>query len=884
VRPPLRARRPAARAALVLLLAAWALAPAPARADETVPVQVLVDGRPRGEVTVRLTDAGDVLIPRGALENLGVAGVPPSRGRVFGGERYVGLNALFPRVTWRLDHAGGVLYLTLRAGPAPEPPRLRPGRKALETVIMAVTFNAAPVGDRIFHRNLVGVPLLALEDLEALGLTGMEAVARDIQGRPFVALDALRPWLRYTVDEKAGRLDITVDPERLKPTRVDLGSYPAPGAERLDAPAAFVNYAVGYTAGEGGTFTALDAPVEVGVRARGAFLSGTFLYTKRDADGTERLVRQDLRLTRDDEADLRRYRVGDLTTAVEPLGGQVRMGGVSVSRAFDIAPYFVRYPGLSVAGTLDTPSEVEVYVDGALVRRDRLPAGEFTYANLPRAIGAGHTELVIRDAFGRERRIDTPFYVSPRVLKPGLSSYSYDLGVKRESYGTRDFAYGGPVVSAFHRVGLTRGITLGYRAEADRDRVSGGPSAALVLGRAGEADLALAASGADLGAGAAWQAGYGYAGRTVGLRLSAAGMSAHYATLSLDPDAERARLDLRGSVGLTLRRFGSLSVARTLARHRPGPSLARTSLFYSRPLALGASLFLRASRTRHATLEDEVFAGLTVALGGDRSASVDRSSREDLATTRAAVRKNAPLGPGWGYRLEGTRRDTAGGDTADDGDAYAEYHGPWGIYQAEARAGPATETYRLAAAGAVAWTGDTVRPARPVRDGFAVVRVPGVKGVKVYYANRLAARTDSGGVAVVPHLLSYLDNRLSIDDTDVPIGYRIDAVSRTVTVPYRGAGTVTFPVARLQAVVGRVFVRERGRAVPAEFGRLAVTVGEREVAGPIGRGGEFYLENLGPGTHPARVTWKDAECRFTIRVPESDDVMIDVGQVTCGGR
>lgn len=888
-RPPRRrVRHSAAWAAL--LLAAWTLLPATVRGqpeEKILIVRVVVNGKTHGTMDVRVGAGGELLMSLVNLKRLELPDLPVFLTRSVGGVGYLSMSDLYPRVDAHLDAAASTLYLTVRQeAPPQEAPRPRRGVRAFEAAVVAVSLNGAPVGERIVQLTSAGHVLMALEDVQGLGVAHLPPEGLSVvEGRPHVALDDLAPWLDYTLDERQARLALTVDPARLTPTVVSMMPASPAGTVRLDARGGFLNYAADYLAGDDGRFSVLSLPIEAGERIGGAFAFTDLLYTRTDGGGPEivdRMVRQETNLTYDDEPSLTRLRAGDTAVTGDPLAGSVRLGGLSAAREFAIAPNFVRYPGIDLTGTLATPSDVEVYSNGVLIRRDRLPAGEFTYQDLSRTTGAGESEIVIRDAFGRESRIRTPFYVSSELLKPGLSAFSYALGVRRDGFGTRSFDYGGPVFSGAHRLGLSPWATAGARVEADGHVVNLGPDAAFLVGRAGEVDAAGAWSRAGAQEGGAWRAAYAYAGRTVNLGLSALGRSREYANLSLGAGEPRVRRDLLATVSLRVPVLGSFAVSHETATLQPGPNLERASVFFARNVGRATSLYVRASRTLLDDVEDDLFVGLTRYLGASTSATADWQQHEENATARATLQRNAPLGPGWGYRVEASRAVDPVLPDHDAGDGFVEYHGPYGVYQADARAETGTGSYRASAAGALAWTGGTVRATRPVHDAFALVRVPGVPGVKVYDDSRLAARTGADGVAVVPDLLSYVDNRLSIDPTDVPLGVDLAADSRTVTVPYRGVGELTFPATRVQGVVGRVLFREKGKAVPAELTWMTLRDGAGETRVPVGRGGEFYLENPAPGDHAATLTWNGRECAFTIRVPETEEVMVDLGELVCG--
>ena len=55
----------------------------------------------------------------------------------------------------------------------------------------------------------------------------------------------------------------------------------------------------------------------------------------------------------------------------------------------------------------------------------------------------------------------------------------------------------------------------------------------------------------------------------------------------------------------------------------------------------------------------------------------------------------------------------------------------------------------------------------------------------------------------------------------------------------------------------------------------------REIAFPTGERGEFYVEDLGPGTHVATVEQEGKRCLFEMKVPATDDMIVDLGRLTC---
>ena len=74
---------------------------------------------------------------------------------------------------------------------------------------------------------------------------------------------------------------------------------------------------------------------------------------------------------------------------------------------------------------------------------------------------------------------------------------------------------------------------------------------------------------------------------------------------------------------------------------------------------------------------------------------------------------------------------------------------------------------------------------------------------------------------------------------------------------------------------------EGNREVPAEFASLLIDTESESVQGLVGRGGAFYIENVQPGEHRARLVYHGRECGFLINIPESEEIMLDIGKLVC---
>ena len=104
---------------------------------------------------------------------------------------------------------------------------------------------------------------------------------------------------------------------------------------------------------------------------------------------------------------------------------------------FHLDPYLVVAPRPSFTAFAATPSTLEVWVNGTMVRQQSVPAGTLDLTNIPVVSGAGDVRTVLRDSYGREQIFDLRTNFAPALLAPGLNDFGYSLGFVRERIDRR---------------------------------------------------------------------------------------------------------------------------------------------------------------------------------------------------------------------------------------------------------------------------------------------------------------------------------------------------------------------------------------------------------------------------------------------------------------
>jgi outer membrane usher protein len=730
---------------------------------------------------------------------------------------------------------------------------------------MPVIIDEVPKGDfLVVLRNddvLVGVG--ALERAGVRGFSGTRAV---VEGAEYVSLESLGPEVSFRIDASTLTLDLTVPPRFLATSNRDLSTGRPKAIVYSRNASGFLNYSLSSS-----DLKQIDGFAEVG-----ASLAGDLLYSSMSRTSDGKFLRGQTSLTIDRREQLQRVVVGDSFGTTGELGGGAFLAGVSVARAYDLDPYFVRYPTMNLAGAVTTPSTAEIYVNGTLVRREELPPGQFDFSNLQLPTGSGDVRVVIRDALGQERVLSSPFYASTEVLAEGQEEYSYDLGFLRHHLGTDSADYGPLAFVGHHRFGWNDFVTPEARIEATRDLLSGGAGVAWRL-PIGEFSADVAASRDHGASGAAASFSYRYVARPASVGLLVRRMSDRYANLSLSAEQDRPTLDISCFAGVQLSRRASLSGQYSLTQMRDAAEQSRLSVLASLTAGRRGSLFISAGRVRgQGGSGTEAFLGYSFSFAGTATANISYSRQDGTGMTSADVERPLPLGEGFGYRVAS---NTAGGNDVSMG--LVQYQGRVGRYDVEVDHTSAGTTKTMSVTGGLAAVGGEVLASRAIGNSFALVRVPDVKGVTTLVNNQPIGRTDSSGDVLVPDLLSYYGNRLGIKDTDIPIDYEVGATEETVAPPYRGGALVKFPVERVQSLRGRVVVQEPGRELIPSFGQFTLDVDGAKVVSPLGSGGEFDFQNLAPGLHRGVVVFREGICHLSLQVPRSNEQFIDLGTVRC---
>lgn len=776
--------------------------------------------------------------------------------------------------------------LRLLPRPAQAPARAAGRASAIEQaseVVLNVRLNGVSKGDFLATATPDGDFLFNPDDLEEMGIAHPSGRTVNIAGQKRVSMKS--PGVRVAFDEKTLTLDVQVSPSQLGTQKFDLGPVQPRVPVHARAPGGFLNYRLGYSGTEGESGI-ISTDTELGL-SLGEFLLLSQQNSATSA-GQTRSVRLQTSLIRDQPEELRRWVIGDSFVSSGELGSSFDMGGLGVSKLYQINPYLIKQPAAGFAGAVALPSTADVYVDGTRVRTEQLAPGQYNLQNLNYYGGLRNVDIVLRDQFGREQTISFPYFFTDQLLGAGLQEYSYDAGYIRQNFGIASNDYGDFALSAFHRYGLTDWLTIGAGGDASGKHVNLGPHLGISMGAAGVLTGSYAASrDGDTGnSGTASSGAYTYIRGAFSAQAAYRRFSENYTTVAstlTDPPQKQ------GSAGVSYgaRDVGTYSLSYAIQTTYGGTTDQRSvTLAYSKTLFGSLTVAASVSRVTQGTTGIASFVGITYYPGTGYAASASHQRTKDGDTSNAVeFDKITPIGEGLGYRVLAQRSVT--GDVAtDDVAPFVQYNARNAIFTAQSNSsftsGQHGTSYQVAMAGAVASIGNHFYLARPINDSFGLVQLnPPLEGVRVLKSGAEIGKTDASGSVFVPNLGSYQVNDVGIEPKDIPIDYSMTRSAQGLRPPFRSGSIARFELTRVRAVTGKFKFRSVSQVTPLAGYNFVLSGETQQASVSTVSGGEFYLENLAPGRYTAELNVKGTTCRVSMVVPDSEEIVSDLGDIYC---
>ena len=760
-----------------------------------------------------------------------------------------------------------------------ETPPVNPGED--HVVPMEVTVNGTKSGTWLFleRGGALYAPRDAFEEWRVTLKPNTPSI--NFRGDAYFPLSEVAGF-QAKMDFANQSVELSFSPQAFAATRLAGQAAIRPALSPV-MPSLFLNYQLNYSDSELrdaadiqdlGTLTELGVSTDWGVLTSTAV--GRNLANNPAVATPYGWVRLETTFTKDLLDQNRTLRLGDTSTRVSMWGRQVYFGGIQYGTNFALTPGLISQPLPVVSGISTAPSTVELYVNGVLSNTTNVPTGPFVIDGSPLLTGSGEARLVVRDLLGRETTVTLPFFTSSQLLARGLDDWSVEAGSLRSDIGVSSNHYGPGFASGLWRHGYSDTVTLEGRGEATADMVTLGGGMTVALPWQMLAKAAVAASHEhDLGGGSLWLLGLERQGLHGGAAIQAQGASNDFRQLGQDVTTAPVKLQVAGNVSYSVESLGLFGLGFASIHRYDDTHITTVSGNYSRRLSRSSSLNVNVSRAVDGSSGSYVGINFFMTFDRNRAVSATANAQDGKHDYYFTATQNSGPNSDLGWRvMTGQVQDRA----HSEGGVY--YQGRYGLASGEISTSPDQTTVRLGANGGLVYAANHVFATQRVDQSFAVAEIEGYGDVGIGLGSNVLTRTDSDGVALIPHMAPYQQNSVRLDPRELPINAELDSIEQVVVPAWRSGVKVTFPVRRGRGALLKIMLDD-GEVAPA--GAIIKMEGDTEEF-YVARHGEAFVTGLLQNSNRLVLKWNDQQCRFDVKLPpDNPDEFPRVGPLACHG-
>lgn len=646
------------------------------------------------------------------------------------------------------------------------------------------------------------------------------------------------------------------------------------------SPGLLLNYNLYGTQTEGDTanlsaYTELRAFNSLGV------LSSTALTTSNrhnDSDGWDNdTVRLDTNWSKSFPDKLLTVSAGDILTGSLSWSRSTRLGGLQFGSNFDLQPYMTTTPLPSFFGSATLPSEVELYINGLKQYSGDVPAGPFEINTAPSFSGVGNAQLVLKDALGQNTTLNFTLYDAQRLLQPGLSDWSVELGFVRENYGIKSFDYGNDIAAfGTWRYGVNNRFTAETHAEATDGLSNAGIGGTWLLGDAGGVLSASLAGSKNGGAsGSQYSAGYSWNNNRFNVGINAKGTHGEYRDVATKYGNAPARRSEQFTTGYNSQSLGSFGLSYNQVSYEE-ETTKFASAYWSKSFGRNLRLNLNLNQDINDSDNNSVFLGASFSLDRDIYVNSSVQNTKNRNAFAVDVARSTPSVGGIGWRAQA--QHNTGDNSSTNGLAELNYLSPYGEVRAGVSSNDDNYSTFASGSGSLVMMGGGLFPSRQINNSFAVVSTDGIADVPVLLQNNRIGTTNKRGLLLVTPLNAYQANKVSIDPMDLPADLRIEEVSVEATPTDRAGTLVVFNItpARSASVI-----LIDGDRQPIPLGsQVKLSHKKGAPSAVVGFDGEVYLEAL-EEQNVLEVVTPDGTCTASFDYHKQGDDIPLIGPIIC---
>jgi outer membrane usher protein len=757
-----------------------------------------------------------------------------------------------------------------------------PANKNADRILpLEVILNGAPSGTWLLleRDGAIYAPKEAFEEWRVQLPPGTQPIDYTLYDQTYWPLAAM-PGYQFKLDFASQSADIQFSPEVFAATRMVKKASDKPVVSPV-LPSLFFNYDANYTTSDlrnSGTIRELGMLTEIGASNSWGVLTSSHAGRNLTGDSTSLTphswVRLETTYTRDFPDENHTLRLGDTITRAGMWGRNVYYGGLQYGSNFALTPGFVSQPIPALTGISTAPSTVEMYINGVLRQVSTVPTGPFAIDNFPLLTGGGDVRMVVRDVLGRETVIEESFFTTPQLLAAGLNDWSIEAGSLRQEIGLTSNLYGPGFASGTWRRGYTNDLTLEGRAETTTDLQTVGLGVVTTLPRQTLGKASLATSRGENQNGELWMLGFEHQTLRNSLSFQIQGASPDFRQLGQPEGTAPIKQQLSGSWGYAADNRSSYGIGFASLSQYGGSRVSTLSGSYSRRVGEKNNLTFIINRAISGVSGTSASVFFTMPLDDRKIVNASASDNGDQQDYYVSVMQHSNQENTLGWRaLAGHQQNQSRAEGA------LYYTGRYGRLSGDASTSQEQNTLRVGAMGGLVLAESTLFATQRVDQSFAIAEVAGYDNIGIGLGSNILTHTDASGLALIPRLVPYQNNSITLDPAELPLSADISSLEHTVVPAWRSAVKVVFPVRSGRGALLKIMLDD-GDVAPA--GATVQIEGDAEEFYVARRGAAFVT---GLQTHNVvLLNWNGQQCKIDVTLPpETPDEIARLGPLSCKG-
>lgn len=604
------------------------------------------------------------------------------------------------------------------------------------------------------------------------------------------------------------------------------------------------------------------------------------------------LQRAETSLVHDFEKYQTRLRLGDFFTKTQAFQSALNAAGIQIQKQFNIYPERGSLNKRSATIEVKQSSQMEVYVNQALVKRFRVRPGSLNLNDIPMLYGRNLVKVILIDDFGGREEFNIDLFYDEQILAEGVHNFSYQLGVPSYFVDNEKRYYPSVFGSFFHQYGFNDRLTLSTQYQNYKtSRLLGAGFGFLsdlgttTLDYAYYTDDVVNAANAQKWNHSSPEINYKFL-TELRILLVAEFKSREFKTIgaivpTLSTFSEKYDLILQKKLGLYT--AGSLGFSKITGANGFPNDLGRRIGFQSQ-FVPNWIFDLNYSWSERQTNTDQILLSLTwIEPDGKTTAGVMYNSPNNSTSLRLD-RNN--LKPFEDYRLSvaATEQSPKNSHTTQNWDISHDYYAQ--AFETRLRTygnnnlQGMKSTFQLGFGSAIAWTTDGASASRRITDSFAIISPTGLTGKSnLTIPNGPDQQTlalENKEKFVFPSLSAYHPNNLQFNSTELQTGYRLDRESYLLLPSYKSGIFINLDIQKSVIVTGKLNA-EDPEWIKYAYGKILNLKGQdQEIPFFTDDNGFFVIEGLEAGQY--QIELSDPRLKpIQIEIKETEGVEIDFG-------